>query len=88
MKKILDWLKHWFEHYGLVKILAAFIILIIAVVIGRNFPQTEGVCSWVAAISGGYLLLTVVIFTIAGIVNAIKDVIAKRKKEGDENKEG
>jgi hypothetical protein len=79
MKKILDWLKHWFEHYGLVKILVTFIILIIAVAIGRKFPQTENVCGWVAAISGCYLLLTVAIFTIAGIVNAIKDVINANK---------
>jgi hypothetical protein len=87
MKKILDWLKHWFEHYGLVKILAAFVILVVAVAIGRNSVQAEPICEWVAVISGGYLLLTVVIFTIAGIVNAIKDVIAKRKKD-NENKEG
>jgi len=84
MKKILDWLKHWFEHYGLVKILAAFIILIIAVAVGRKFPQTEDVCSWIAAISGGYLVLTVLIFTIAGIVNAIKDVLKKKDEDTKE----
>jgi len=77
MKKILNWLKHWFEHYGLIKILASFLILILAVAIGRKFPQTENVCGWVAAISGGYLVLTAVIFTIAGIVNAIKDAFKK-----------
>lgn len=80
MKKILNWLQHWFEHYGLIKILAAFAILIIAVIIGRNFQQAEGVCGWVAMISGSYLLLTVAIFTIAGIVNAIKDAIKKRNE--------
>ncbi len=77
MKKILDWLKHWFEHYGLVKILAAFVILIIAVAIGRKFENAQTICGWIAAISGGYLVLTALIFTIAGIVNGIKDLIAK-----------
>lgn len=81
MKKILEFFKNWFERYGLVKILAAFIILIIAVAIGRKFEQAETICGWVAMISGGYLALTTVIFTIAGIVNAIKDVIEKRKNE-------
>ena len=77
MKKILEFFKNWFERNGLIKILAAFLILILAVVIGRKFPQTEGVCSWVAIISAGYLFLTVVTFTIAGIVNAIKDALKK-----------
>jgi len=73
MKKILEFLKNWFERNGLIKILVAFAILILAVVVGRNFKQTETICGWVAAISGGYLLLTVAIFTIAGIVNSIKN---------------
>lgn len=78
MKKILDWLKHWFEHNGMIKILVAFAILIIAVAIGRNFEQAETICGWTAAISGGYLVLTIIIFTIAGIVNGIKDAIRKK----------
>ena len=86
MKKILNWLQHWFEHYGLVKILVAFVILIIAVVIGRNFEQTETICGWVAAISGIYLLLTVAIFTIAGIVNGIKDAIKRRNEKKNTQK--
>jgi hypothetical protein len=80
MEKILNWLKHWFEHYGMVKILIAFAILVISVVIGRNFSGVENICSWIAMISGGYLVLTVFIFTIAGIVNSIKDVINANKK--------
>jgi uncharacterized membrane protein len=83
MKKILDWLKHWFEHNGMIKILVAFAILIIAVAIGRNIEQAETICGWTAMISGGYLVLTVIIFTIAGIVNAIKD-----RKNVDKDKEG
>jgi hypothetical protein len=81
MKKILELFKNWFERNGLIKIVMAFIILIFAVMIGENYRQTEIICSWVAIISGGYLLLTAAIFTIAGIVNAIKDAIDKRNKK-------
>jgi hypothetical protein len=80
MKKILEFLKNWFERNGLIKILVAFAILILAVVIGRKFQQIETICGWVAAISGGYLVLTVAIFTIAGIVNGIKDLVKKDEK--------
>ena len=80
MKKILEFLKNWFERNGLIKILVAFAILILAVVIGRKFESTQTICGWVAIISGGYLVLTVLIFTIAGIVNSIKDVINANKK--------
>lgn len=83
MKKILEFLKHWFEHNGLIKILVTFIVLILSVVIGRNFPQTETICAWIAIISAGYLVLTAGIFTIAGIVNGIRDIKnANKDKEG------
>jgi lipopolysaccharide export LptBFGC system permease protein LptF len=85
MKKILRALQRWFEHYGLVKILLAFIIIIIAVAIGRKFPRIQTICDWIGVISSGYLLLTFVVFFIAGIVNIAKDIIAaikvKRNKE-------
>ena len=84
MKKILKALQRWFEHYGLVKIVVAFIILAIAVAIGRKFPGTQTICGWIGAISGGYLLLTFVVFFIAGIVNTIKDIIATIKAKRNE----
>jgi len=80
MKKILAWLQHWFEHYGLIKILAAFVILAISVALGRRFENASTFFGWIAIISAGYLLLTFLIFFIAGIVNSIKDVIAKRNE--------
>jgi len=83
MKKVLAWLQRWFEHNGLIKILAAFLILILAVVIGRKFPETQTVCGWIGVISGAYLLLTFIVFFIAGIVNTVKDIIA-RKNENTE----
>jgi hypothetical protein len=83
MKKILEFLKRWFEHYGIIKILVAFAILAGSVAIGRNFQQTETVCSWIAVISGGYILLTFLVFFIAGIVNTINDIRnASKNKKG------
>ena len=79
MKKILEFLKNWFEHNGLIKLLAAFAILILSVVLGRKFQSAEGFFAWVAIISGGYVVLTMLIFTIAGIVNSIKDYVKKKK---------
>jgi hypothetical protein len=80
MKKILKFLKNWFEHNGLIKIIVTFLILIFAVVIGRNYPKTETICTWIAIISGGYLVLTIAIFTIVGIANGIKSSIGKKKE--------
>ena len=77
MKKVLEFLKNWFERNGLIKILVAFAVLILAVVIGRKFEQTQTICGWIAAISGGYLVLTAAIFTIVGIINGIKDLVKK-----------
>lgn len=77
--KIFEFLKNWFEHNGLIKLLAAFAILILSVVMGRKFQNAEEFFGWIAIISGGYVILTILIFTIAGIVNSIKDAI-KRKK--------
>jgi hypothetical protein len=79
MKKILDWLKHWFEHNGLIKLVSAFTILILSVVLGRHFVEYEKFFTWTALISGGYVVLTAFIFTIAGIVNAIKDAVKNKK---------
>lgn len=73
MKKVLNFLKNWFEHNGLIKLLAAFAILVISVILGRKFQGLERICTWTAVISFGYLLLTLLLFTVAGIINTIKD---------------
>jgi hypothetical protein len=79
MKKIIKILQRWFEHYGLVKIIAAFLILIICIVIDQKFRPIKLV-EYIGIAAAIYLLITVVTFTIAGIVNSIKDFI-NRKKE-------
>ena len=78
MKKIIKILQRWFEHYGLVKIIAAFLILIICIVIDQKFRPIKLV-EYIGIAAAIYLLITVVTFTIAGIVNSVKDFL-KRKK--------
>ncbi len=83
MKKILEFFKNWFERNGLIKIIIAFIILAVAIVLGRKFENLQTICGWVGVISGGYLLLTFLVFFIAGIVNSIKDIIKSRNEKTD-----
>ena len=81
MKKIIEFLKNWFEKNGLIKLLVAFATLITCTVAIRNMdisPLTA-ILNVIGIASAIYLVLTVLVFTIAGIVNSIKDVI-KRKK--------
>jgi predicted tellurium resistance membrane protein TerC len=86
MKAILTFFKNWFERNGLIKMLAAFALLMLAVVIGRKFPGTETICGWVAVISGCYLVLTILIFTIAGIINGIRDRKRMRNEKSNTEK--
>jgi Na+/proline symporter len=73
-KKIIDFLKNWFQKNGLIKILVAFVLLIISVLVVKNSTGAFGsIFNVVGLISFGYLILTVLIFTIVGIVNAIRD---------------
>jgi len=80
MKKIIEFFKNWFEKNGLIKILVAFVLLIISVLIVRNTNETSlisRIFSVIGVVSVGYLVLTVLVFTIAGIVNSIKDKLKK-----------
>ena len=76
MKKILTFFKNWFEKNGLLKILAAFLILIISTLVVRKCLNSEivNVFTWIGVISGGYLILTVIVFIIVAAVNSIKDI--------------
>ena len=75
-KKIIKFFKNWFEKNGIIKILVTFIILFVSVLIGLNTNSflTLRVCNIIATISMAYIILTMLIFTIAGIVNWIKDM--------------
>ena len=75
MKKILNFLANFFQKNGLLKILGAFIILAISALLIQKFGHHSfsKIFAWTGAISGGYLILSVLIFTIAGIINSIND---------------
>lgn len=79
MDKIIEFFRNWFEKNGIIKILIAFIILGISISLYRKFPQNEWL-SWIGSAAGIYIGLTGLIFTIAGIVNAINDFIKRKKK--------
>jgi len=73
--KIINFFKNWFEKNGLLKILVAFLLLIISVLVVRNSTGVlHSIFNVVGLVSLGYLILTFLVFTIAGIVNAIKSL--------------
>jgi len=79
MKKLLTFLKNWFEKNGLIKILITIIIFFISVLLTR-WNVAPNFFNWIAIISGCYLILTFLVFMIAAIVNVIKDIINRRKE--------
>jgi len=79
MKKIIEFLKNWFEKNGLIKIIVAFAILIACVILNKEFPRFTWL-SYIGVASGIYLILTPLIFMIAGIINSIEDISRKNKK--------
>lgn len=82
MKKVIEFLKNWFQKNGLIKVLVAFALLIISTLVVRNTnSHTLGsIFNVLGLASAGYLVLTVVIFTIVGIVNSIRDVFKKKEE--------
>lgn len=78
MKKILEFFKNWFERNGLIKIFIAFVVLAVVVILGKKFENTQTFFGWVVIISSAYLLLTFLVFFIAGVVNGIKDLMKKK----------
>jgi len=74
-KKIFEFLKNWFQKNGLVKILAAFVLLIISVIVVRNSTGVLGsIFNVIGLVSFGYVILTILIFLIVGIANSFKKI--------------
>jgi len=71
MKKILSFLKKWFEKNGVIKIIITFIIIILSILLYR-IEILPGLFSWIAIIGIGYLVLTFLIFLIGAIVNTFR----------------
>lgn len=81
MKKIIEFLKNWFQKNGLIKVLVAFALLIVSTLIIRNcdISPLTAIFNVIGIASACYLVLTVLVFTIAGIVNSIKDALKKKE---------
>lgn len=71
MKKILEFLKKWFEKNGVIKIIVTFIIIFISIILAKA-EILPGLFSWIAIISIGYLVLTFLIFIVAAIINTFR----------------
>ena len=69
---VLKVLKGIFEKNGLLKLLAGFIILIASVVLLRHYPNSRffEITGFISLI---WVVIFVITFLIAGIVNTIKD---------------
>jgi hypothetical protein len=81
MKKIIEFLKNWFQKNGLIKILVSFALIIISALIVRNThsPILTDIFNIVGLTFAAYLILTILTFIIAGIVNTIRDLTKKEK---------
>jgi len=66
----------FFTKNGLLKILVAFILLIISAVILKSDPALifKNIFGCIGWISLGYIILTGLIFLIVGIVNSFKKI--------------
>ena len=80
MKKVVEFLKNWFEKNGLIKLLVSFVLLIISTLIVKNTNSHAlgSIFNVIGLALACYLVLTVFIFTIAGIVNTVKDIFKKK----------
>ena len=76
MKKIIEFLKNWFEKNGLIKVLVSLAVLILCSVLIRKFPNAIWI-AYIGGTAGIYLLITVLFFSIAGIVNTFNDIFKK-----------
>jgi len=76
MKKIIKFLKNWFEKNGLIKILISFIILVLFISLYRKNPDIKFL-NVMTFIVGGYIVLTALIFITAGFVNMFNDIKEK-----------
>jgi len=79
MKKIIEFLKHFLEKNGVIKIIVAFAVLIISVlVLNGNLANGTNIFFTITGyISLIYIILVGLIYFIVGIVNSIKDIFKK-----------
>jgi hypothetical protein len=73
-----NWFLRFFEKNGIIKILVAFVILVISILFIRSYPHST-FFKITGYIGLGYLVLSVAIFIGAGLINTIKDIFKERK---------
>ena len=79
MKKVIEFLKHFLEKNGVIKVIVAFVVLIISVLVLRG-NLSNGTNTFFAVtgyVSLIYIVLVGLIYFIVGIVNSIKDIFKK-----------
>jgi predicted branched-subunit amino acid permease len=82
--KIFESLREWFEKNGLIKILASLFILILCSVFVRKFPHATWI-SYIGCAAGVYLLISLLVFAIGGIVDTFKNLFSKKSKKDSES---
>ena len=69
-----DKILHFFEKNGLLKILGAFILIILALVLNNHFPQGRVVWEGFAYVGAIYLCIAFAIGIVFGISGALRDL--------------
>lgn len=79
MKKVIEFLKHFLEKNGTIKIIIAFAVLIISVLVLRgNLANGTNIFFTITGyVSLVYIILVGAIYFVVGIVNSIKDIFKK-----------
>lgn len=81
MNIIVEKFLNFFEKDGIIKILIAFVILALSIILSRAHPHAKifDITAWIGL---GYILLSSALFFGAAIINSIKDFISyiKRKR--------
>jgi hypothetical protein len=78
MKEALLFIKNFLEKNGVIKVIVAFVILIISVLCIRgNVLRGAGIFALTGYISLLYIIIAGGVYLIAGIVNEIKELFHK-----------
>jgi hypothetical protein len=66
-----------FEKYGLIKLIAAFVIVALSIALSNIFPYAI-IWIWTGIISLGYIVLTFLVMLGYALVNAIRSWFKKK----------
>ena len=66
----------FFEKKGILKIIVAVILIILSTFLNKWMPESN-IALIPFFVGAGYIILVMIIFIVAGIINTIKDFINK-----------